>query len=1216
MKERWELSKTGKTSIKWTIKIVFCMIIIFWFYNCLYVNGIDSYFSFKEYNHKNEAKDYISADGITTIEQNFLQKGNVLSNIFLYFGETNNADIQIYIKDYVGNEIFSKKINVYEYEANAWNSISTDSIKVKRNQYYQLVIRGENLSVLTLQSESSNDNIFSQCSIDGEKSTYTLMAGIQSTYKYLLLGNGMQLVLDIIIASILCFALCIAVFKVQRKDIYCYKNINVNSLLYALYFSMHTVMLFNPLDVIQIEVTKFSRIIGDGIVSGIDISRRISNFFIWFVAFGVTFCLYYILANYIEYKKINKNNQIIFSVLGNIVLIADVLLGMKCFTYFYNQSQDVDFFCYSDYALLLIIFTLIAYIIFDLDRKININDYVAMNISTWMLCLPLSIVITHEWTLGRVYVGMQFGVSVVTLGIIKLMDIFIEKKISLIIEVSTVCLSVIPFWTSFYIELVTLLNQRNIFLIHIRRGYIISIVILLLFMLGVVAIYNKKKWRKLKWKRISYPFIIIGTACLWQQIPISSEYELDIFESANSSVLISDFLNFGDIPIVQHYGGHMMSGVWEGFVYALLNNDYSGAIVSPYAGYVAVVIVVAFFYMLKYIWNEDIALMIVIFFPFYGAIQYWGLGLCILLVTIYLLKNNSYKNAMIFWTICIWCALYRLDMGFAFIVAAILTIVIYSLCVKNIVLLKELIVTLIGWGVAGLSAWLVICIYKGINPVDRLLEFMYINFSNQNWAYKDIGDTSNFAFSYVYILLPIACICILCYILFFKKLKETKKEEKWICLLILGFSYFINFSRGLVRHSLHENIMYVCTWTAYVFIALAVAVIAKKERLFLPILAIFIVLETGFTSGGIFNEASMVNSAVSKIGTYSETWTIDRFQKENLAQGEMVETYWQQLKSKEENIKRVKYTSEFQKEVEKYEIVIDSLLNDGETYCDLVNKSTVYSLINRRNPVYVSQSPLQLSGEYTQERFVEEIADVPVVLMPYGKNYNIDTNLDGVANAYRYYKVFEYIYQHYIPLCRQGDSFTVWCLPERYEQMRDKIEDVMKDYDIYFIDYGYDGPFYDEEEEIYTYFPEVHNYNLNKLPLIWAEYDIQKSSENTVEMTLDKEADGLYHYYVDTDINKQKGSYLKVNLIYNGIDSNGKIGDDDETVVAKITVGNNENGVFKPKYSYNFTVNEGQHDYIFRISNDYYWYLNETNSVMIESEGQLINVKMKILEGD
>ena len=41
-----------------------------------------------------------------------------------------------------------------------------------------------------------------------------------------------------------------------------------------------------------------------------------------------------------------------------------------------------------------------------------------------------------------------------------------------------------------------------------------------------------------------------------------------------------------------------------------------------------------------------------------------------------------------------------------------------------------------------------------------------------------------------------------------------------------------------------------------------------------------------------------------------------------------------------------------------------------------------------------------------------------------------------------------------------------------------------------------------------------------------------------------------------------------------------------------------------------------KHEYIFRISNDYYWYLKQVDAVILECGESLIDVDMAILQGD
>lgn len=1345
MNREWLAKLKEKGRMVWGIKVILCILIFVWFAKCLYVNGSDEFFTYKNYTYQNELTNPISEKGTFSICQKFVSKGNVLSNITFYFGKLNDSDITLSLLDETGKNIFVKTINPKNYIENEWNIVSVDCNCIKRDKTYSLLLEGRNLSSLTLNNGNTNPKIFLSCLVDGKESAYTLSFGIQSTYRYMPWGYRLQFFISIVIVVGLCLILCVAILKIEKLFYVFTKTEKKSGFWYALYFSVYTVLLFNPLDEIRNKAVEFSRVIGAGFNAGVDVTKRINNFSHWFIFLAVVFVLYFILANYLKSKEYDGENKKIVLLMDNVVIIANIVLGLRCIVFFSNMSQETNVFYYSDYFFILIVAIAIGYVALGIDRKIRAGRFMVINVTAWMLCLPISIVLTREWCGGRSFIGWQYLAS----GVI-LIGLFLEgkdnhQKDDCRIELLGISFSFIPFITSIYIEMVTVLNQRNVFWTHIRRNYCMMIVIYIAIAIVISSLYIRKKCTVLNWKNIMYPVLILGFVCLWQQIPISAEYGANMFETANSSVLINDFLQYGDIPIIQHYGGHMMSGVWEGLAYAFINNDFAGAVLSPYAGYIAVVITLAFYFFLKEIWNEDSAVLVVLFFPFYGSVDYWGLGLLAALAAMYYVKKNTYRRAILFWGTCIWCAIYRLDLGFAFIVACIIALAIYMIVDKNKMAFKQLSVSLIGWTILGGIIWFGICFGKQINPVNRLREFLYINLSNQNWAYSSIGDISITKFSFAYIILPFVVLVALLYSIICKKIRENIGKGNWIVLLVLGIAYFYNFSRGLVRHSLMEDALGTCTWSAYVFLAFFVIAKINNRKLFLPIFTMFLLLGTLFQTNANFTEKCISDAAIDKIGVYSETWTVDRFAQEELPEGEIAKTYWEQLGEKREAIKRVNWTPDLKRVVRGYQTVMDALLDDDETFVDMINKTTIYSLINRKNPTYVSQSPLQLSGQFTQEKFVEEIEGIPVVLMPCDTfNDGASEALDGVANAYRYYKVFEYVYQNYVPLCKYEDKFAVWCLPDKYDKMSKKVEklrtsndienillasdlsvssaekvnnadgsfnlqcigtdpvvwnlqsyfdttpyidgtvtieieyetDVLGDMQIFYtlgetedfsedrvatytciankgtaifcipvaehtklrfdipegsnvkikafrliacdvklIDYGYDGPYLMEDGTTYSYLPAVHNYNIDKLPVIWAEGDKLNSSENLVMSDLVFN-NGYYRYSLGKDKLGTNGNYLKINITYDGTDLDGKIEPNDETTMATLTVGNIMNGNFETKYNYNFIVEEGQHEYMFRISNDYYWYLGETNAVKIESDSQLMNVNMQILEGD
>lgn len=1322
------------------LKIICCLIACVCFFSAFFIDGVDDYISYKDYNLQNEIGDSITADGISLIEQKFVSPGNILSNVYLYFGNSNNSEITISIADADGNSIAKKKFNMSKYNSNAWNSFAFDIDNMKRGNVYKILIAGEDLSNIVLTTNNAYTRYFGECNTGGSASQYILAFGLQITYKYWTLGYSLELVVRVLLLVSALIIMCFTILNIE-EIIDCFKKTDKkNGMLYALYCAESIVMIYNPLDSIRTEVTEFGRIIGAGLSAGVDVSKRTSNFSHWFIYFSITFCLCFLCINFLKSKY--KNDEA-WKFLDNVIVIANVNLVLRGITYFYDKSLKNDVFYYSDSILSVIVIIGLSFIVFEYNKKIQFEELQKIIIACWLFCLPVSIYLTNELEQGRVLFGLQ---ALVAMGVMLFVYFVRVKWENRKIQNSTgICVtffSLIPFGTSLYIELVTILNQHEIFISEIRRYYLTAIIIgVVLTILAVVAALGKKTTIK-NWKKFTYPSIIFGMSCLWCQAAIYAEYSVDKFETANSSILISDFLNYGDIPIVQHYGGHMMTGVWEGIIYALLNNDNAGAALSPYSAYIATVIAVLFYIFIKKLWNEDAALITTLFFAFYSQISYCGLGLLVVIAAMAYVRKNSYFRAAVLWLAVIWCAIYRLDSGFAFAIAGIMAMIIYVIAEKNKQAVKQLVITLVAWGIFGIILWCVLCVIKDVNPVNRLLEFLNINLSNQNWAYEGIGDTTLLKFAWAYVFVPFVMVIGTIYTIFSKKIRNNLGTGLWIGTLLIGFSYFCNFSRGLVRHSLVEGELTVPIWFAYFFLSIVLVALFNRKEIFVPAFTLFVLVNSLLLNLSNYTDSNIADLATSKVETYVSTWTLDRFANE-----EKVWTYWQELEEKHEIIERVQLNDEAKDFKGDFELIADTLLEDGETFVDLVNKTSVYPLIGRKNPVYVSQSPLQLSGEFTQEMFIEEIKDVPVVMMPGDTGDDrASESLDALANVTRYYKVFEYVYQNYVPLCRNGDVCVVWCLADKYDEYVNKIKNACQGVDIkdgllstdslkisnvkisknsdgtvnavptgtnpqicelqkladismfentdmkiivqyetdtlgrmqvYYttekdevynaqksvavqlenkrgiveftipvteythirldlsddgvgqmkigslklgvanfplIDYGYDDSYIDKNGKTFEY-PYLHNYPLNSLARIWAETDKLNSADNKVVTELKRE-DGVYKYNLDSEDYDVNGNYLKVTLTYDGVDRNGLIAADDETTSATLKVGSWFNGKFVTRYYYTFTVKEGEHDYLFRISSDYYWYLDKTNAVSLESDSKLHDISMRILEGD
>jgi hypothetical protein len=91
-------------------------------------------------------------------------------------------------------------------------------------------------------------------------------------------------------------------------------------------------------------------------------------------------------------------------------------------------------------------------------------------------------------------------------------------------------------------------------------------------------------------------------------------------------------------------------------------------------------------------------------------------------------------------------------------------------------------------------------------------------------------------------------------------------------------------------------------------------------------------------------------------------------------------------------------------------------------------------------------------------------------------------------------------------------------------------------------------------------------------------------------------------------MNKKNGNYILILLNYIG-------NVDKKNMVLKLGYYDN-NGNFFEKNQYIFNLKPGKHEYLLRVSSDYYWYLNQINAVKIKPEYDINNIKMSVLEGD
>lgn len=1365
LKENKKIILLFKTSI--------CIFICLYFICNAFLSGLNPYYANRNYNIQNEIIDdsMIVIQGVSGISQNFQAKGNILSKLNLYFtGDISYGDtFNITLNDSNDKLIFERTYSFSDYISGEWNEVDISVYNLIRNQWYSIIFTTDNDSILLYMSDldHNSNNVYGNCIVgDVEKSGFVSI-GFQFIYKYIVPANIMFFVFRLLIVILLSIILCYGIFNLET--IYsCYvENRSKIGILYGLYFSVYVIFLFDPMEQLRTTVTAYTREMGVGLLANYDISRVIENFFRWFILFAILFVMYFLISNFFLVQERNEEQHKIISFLNKVIVLANTNLLLRAITFFYDEEHfDVSFY-YSSFILISIIIFALIYIVFNLDRYITSKSYYQIMLSVFGFSFPFAVLMGTEWESGKLILGIQIILALVSLIIIRIFWAFLKRaENNKILHILVIISTVFPFFTSFYIELINILNQYGIFVANPRKSYGMACLLIVIasIMIGIWAI--KRRWKMKWWKVWSHVWIIVGSVCLYQQIPLQNLYNPDIFESANHGVLINGFLKFGQIPIVEQLGHHMMLSVWEGLAYALLNNDYTGAIISPYAGYLMIPSVVLFYFFIKEIWDEDVALWVALLFPLYDYWSQWGYGMLIAFSLMAFAKKNTYGRAVCLWLSCVWCVLWRIDVGYAFSISCVLTLAIYIISVKKWEMARILLYTLMSISILGIAVWNILCFLKGIHPVKRLIEFFKLFNASINWAYKGIGNNANTIYAWAYLIVPFATIVALIYIIFSGKFRKSIEENRWLLLLVLGFSYFANFSRALTRHSLLEMSIGMVFWTANIFLALFIACLIKKRDLFLPVFVCFILLNTLFLTATNFTSQSIADVAVEKAGAHTGNWVLDRFAEEdysykNEEDEPNAKTYWEKIRMNEEIKDRVIYTDAFEKTIIPYRVLFDLLLDEDDTFFDFIYVSYLYAECNRFDPVYMAQSPTMLSGELAQEYCIEEIEDnienIPIVLMP--NNSMFHSSMDGISLNYKYYKVAEFIYANYRPLCEFGD-FSIWCLNERYMEMVEKLRihydemidalnaqynksvrklndyygneiseelyefsdrDVLKqlrNMDIKTNDCSVDwqnkhmnlvsigkDPYMDElqnyinlreyngkqiridveyastkdgimqlfyttsQNESYSegksirvwigdkgtahfnilvtpytrlrldipeestvkisdirlslfgfadwgYDSGLHSHSLNQLPLIWAELDEKEAINNRVMVEMIKNDEEVYTFDTSKAIDDKNGNYLMLTAAYAGLDTDGLSNPDDEYISGTVMIGSYDGNLFAEKCRYNFTLKEGEHSYLFRVSSDYFWTLGEINAVKIVTSEKIEGVQFKILQGD
>jgi hypothetical protein len=689
---------------------------------------------------------------------------------------------------------------------------------------------------------------------------------------------------------------------------------------------------------------------------------------------------------------------------------------------------------------------------------------------------------------------------------------------------------------------------------------------------------------------------VIGSFAYHYQYIYSYSSYANVYELGNAAVAM-DTLSQGRIPIIDYFSAHALDDVWTRMIYSFIHNDIKGILADPYSGLKTILCYLILFYMLKKLFDKNIAMMYTLLFPGNVSGIIWT-SVCFISIValLYIYKQQTWKSYFIFWGTLLLSAFYVYDQGISIGVACILAYVIISMIKKEWYIVRRFVISGISVAAFALVVYIVYGLATDIPLISRIREWISVSLgSSSTWATATFGNQSTFAFLLCYFVVPLTVVLIL--IRSIMRYIRCKTNEKYVLIIIVfALAELLYIPRTIVFHNLAicsgrtGVLLNFIHWTVALYVLYIL--LEKQAKTHLKIL--------GF-AGTMFLVILLENTAVLQAGWQGTDSTL-------LSKGIKASQGWNLQDGMTENIgkERIVYDEDTTTMLQSFTTIFDVLLKKEETFLDFANMSGLYVLTERQRPCYVGQSPSLLTDLYSQECFLEEISqyDCPLVIWGTSETPYL-TSMIEVPHNIRYYKIAEYIYSTYRPLVKFGE-FAIWCDLEEYERYKEILSNVELDMEIYeLIDYGYDftTSYQDENNSIQYSFRPYHSYNLGMIPYIWANADEYGAIDNKEIISLNS-VGRLYSFEGSQSVLCEEGNYLLLEVVNVS----------EEKVSSTVELHDALNLGAKMKYS--FDVLPGTNQYLIRISVDYFWQIYNINKIKFEKNEYLKVQNICILEGD
>lgn len=861
--------------------------------------------------------------------------------------------------------------------------------------------------------------------------------------------------------------------------------------------------LYNPMQ--GLAPNSFNRQIGAALFHGVDQGKRVGHFYFWYLLIlPLAFLGLYVLLRRLYQKTADGEAGKAWRYASVISLAASFPIVCAYGVFFATTGESLRGFGILIYvcALLpcLLYIALVRFAAFSFD------------IVKWLLLTAVSLTFPALIILRTVtLLSMRhFAVTFWALLAVETGAVLLLTKAKRADEHTGAVLSALRSGTwplafgmsaiSLFLELCNILNGRGAPVSSRLRYFLLIYAMLAIFCVPLVLRALKTKRSAPKWENLFYIGLLLSFFLVSVQPALQYTFSVDMFESANHGLAVSELLRYGKLPLIETFDAHMLSNSVWGILYGVLNADVLGGTMAVYGMYIMPINAVILYLLLRAFFDEDFSFWFVLLLPLQLPLALLNFTLLSVVLLKYALTRDRFSAYIWYWLSLVACCCYKLDYGAAYAISTVCALAVYLLA-ENRAACKR----------AGLSLAAVLggcaliyggtCFVRGVSPVLRMREFLQLALSNDNWGIELIGDGTQFGAFFAYILLPFTVVFLLMalvYRFFAGAQRETRIQLTMI--LALGGAYLYNIARILVRHTLNNPVgillVNLVLLGVVLFIPLALGALYGKYRR-----AIFVAAMLPLALGlGLLRQAESY-SAKNTADTFWTTLSAEQYFSTGI----------------EAPVQRIEFSTAAHAQFDVPAQFINTVLEPDATYVDFTNQNMLYAFSEREKPVYVNQSPGLLSGEYTQRCFVAEAQQAEnarYALLPTDTSLLFSAALDGIPNAYRYYIIAEYLWQNYVPLCACDNApYTMWVKAEWYDTAAARLK-------------GTDGLTLCDYEQAAV--PALHWYSLGQVPYYWGTADDKNAAQN-IRIDCLSESDGAYTL-TDAFLPGEKGNYVALML--------------------------------------------------------------------------------------